>query len=71
MSNERRTWNTPHRADWNPRIHAHLQAIDCHVQLYLREGDPRHLVLAEQLRQYVRDLKDYIHDVEASHKAPG
>jgi hypothetical protein len=62
--NERRTWNTPLRKPWNPVIKACLNAIDEHVALYLATGESWHLEQAAVLRNYVRNLKDWIHSRE-------
>lgn len=61
---ERRTFNTPVRAPWNPVIHNLLKAIDNHMALYLRHRDPWHLQKAAMLREYVHELKTYIHKQE-------
>jgi hypothetical protein len=63
-TSERRSWNTPLRAPWNPVIKACLNAIDEHVKLYLESGDSWHLRQAESLRNYVANLKDWIHSQE-------
>lgn len=61
---ERRTFNTPIREPWNPVIHNLLRAIDNHMSLYLQYRDPWHLEKAAILRNYVRELKAYIHKKE-------
>lgn len=61
---ERRTFNTPIREPWNPVIHNLLRAIDNHMGLYLQHRDPWHLEKAATLRNYVRELKAYIHKKE-------
>jgi hypothetical protein len=61
---ERRTWDSPVRSPWNPKIHSNLQAIDLHVALYLRNGDIRHLQMAQALREYIHRLKTWIHETE-------
>jgi len=61
---ERRTFNTPIREPWNPIIHYCLKAIDEHMSLYLRHGDPWHLQKAAFLRNYMKELKTYIHRKE-------
>lgn len=74
MNPERRTWNSPVRSPWNPKIHSNLQAIDLHVALYLRNGDIRHLEMAQALREYTHRLKTWIHETEAKRPpdaAPG
>ena len=60
-----REWDTPLRHPWNPVIHHLLKAVDHHNNLLLSTGDRWHAVKAEQLRQYVRELKDWIHQQEA------
>ena len=60
----RREWNTPTREPWNPLIHELLQAVDRHNRQLFITGDPWHADKAEQLRQYVRDLKSWIHQQE-------
>jgi len=61
---ERRTWNTPLRKPWNPVIKACLNAIDEHIRLYIATGDRYHLGQAQTLREYLRDLKNWIHQEE-------
>ncbi len=61
---ERRTWNTPLRKPWNPVIKACLNAIDEHMRLYITTGDRYHLGQAQTLREYIRDLKTWIHKEE-------
>lgn len=56
-----RTYNNPIREPWNPVIKKCLDAIDTHIRLHLKTGDDWHLSQAEVLRQYVRNLKDWIH----------
>lgn len=60
----RRTWNTPTREPWNPVIKHCLNAIDLHVDLYLKTHDSRHMDQAKLLRGYVLELKQWIHEVE-------
>lgn len=55
-----REWATPTREPWCPLIHSLLQAIDRHNGLYFATGDRWHLERAEDLRQYVVRLKDWI-----------
>lgn len=64
MANERRTWDSPVREPWNPKIHVMLKSIDLHVDLYLQTGESFHLEMANALRIYVRQLKDWIHQQE-------
>jgi len=64
VTSERRTWDSPIRSPWNPKIHNILQTIDLHIQLYLKTGDVKHLEMAEALRQYVYCLKAWIHREE-------
>lgn len=45
-------------------IHQLLQAVDHHNHLLLTTGDRWHADKAEQLRQYVRELKSWIHQQE-------
>ena len=61
---ERRTWNTPLREPWNPVIKSCLNAIDQHIALYIETGDPWHFCQAEKLRQYLSELKTWIHTQE-------
>ncbi len=56
-----RTFNTPHREKWNAPIHNILKAIDNHTQEYLKSGDIWHLQKAQELREYVSELKTWIH----------
>lgn len=59
-----REWNTPIREPWNAPIHQILKAIDSHTKLWMETGDPWHEEKANMLRQYLRELKDFIHKVE-------
>jgi len=59
-----RTYNTPHREDWNSPIHNIIKAIDNHTRLYLESGDEWHLQKAQELREYVAELKTWIHQTE-------
>lgn len=66
MTTERRTWDSPIRSPWNPKIHNSLKSIDLHVELYLKTKDPFHLEMAEVLRRYVSQLKTWIHATEVT-----
>lgn len=59
-----REWNTPYREPWNPVIKKCLDAVDLHTRLHLETGDPFHSFQANILRQYVMNLKDWIHQTE-------
>lgn len=59
-----REWNTPTREPWNPPIQQILKAIDNHTKEYFKSGDKWHLEKADILRQYLRELKDFIHKKE-------
>ena len=59
-----REWNTPYREPWNPVIKKCLDAIDLHTVLHLETQDQFHIEQAKILRQYVRNLKDWIHETE-------
>lgn len=61
----KRTWNTSVRAPWNVRIFHILKAIDAHNEVYFRTSDSRHLAQAEHLRQYIKNLKDWIAEEES------
>jgi len=60
-----RTFNTPHRENWNAPIHNILKAIDNHNQEYFNSGNIWHLKKAEILREYVSELKTWIHQQES------
>lgn len=60
MTTDRRSWNTPVRENWNVLIHECLRGISRHVSLYLETKDKNHLMMAESLRCYVRELKNWI-----------
>lgn len=60
-----REWNTPIREPWNAPIHNTLKAIDNHTQEYFKSGDIWHLQKADQLRQYLHELKTWIHMKES------
>ena len=59
-----REWNTKSRECWNAPIHQILKAIDNHTRLQLETGDFWHEKQANILRQYLRDLKNFIHKEE-------
>lgn len=61
---ERRTFNTPLRAPWNPIVYQCLRAVDCHNEQYFLTGDAWHLKQAETIREYVRNLKNWIREEE-------
>jgi hypothetical protein len=60
----KREWNTPLREPWNPVIAHQLKAIDTHVTFYWATGDLWHLKKADELRNYVRELKDWLSEQE-------
>ena len=55
-----REWSNKTRDAWNTPIHQLLKAIDNHTQEYLKSKDVWHLKKAEDLRQYISELKDWI-----------
>ena len=59
-----REFNTPHREKWNAPIHNILKAIDNHTHEYFKSQDPWHLQKAQELREYVSELKIWIHQEE-------
>ena len=59
-----RVWNTPYREPWNPVIKKCLDAIDLHTTLHIETQDQFHIEQSKLLRQYVRNLKDWIHETE-------
>lgn len=61
---ERRTFNTPLRAPWNPIVYQCLRAVDCHNEQFFLTGDAWHLEQAEIIREYVRNLKNWIREEE-------
>ena len=61
---DKRTFNTGVREPWNPVIHSLLKAVDCHMLLFMRRGDPFHAQKAQLLREYVSELKTWIHAEE-------
>jgi 2-succinyl-5-enolpyruvyl-6-hydroxy-3-cyclohexene-1-carboxylate synthase len=64
MDAERRTFNTPLREPINPIIHRLLQAVDWHNARYFEDQNPWHLEKAASIRQYVSELKTWIHEKE-------
>lgn len=56
----KREWDTPLREPWNPVISHLLKAIDNHVACFLTTGEIWHLAKAQELREYVGQLKDWI-----------
>lgn len=59
-----REWDTPIRSPWNSPIHNLLKAIDNHTSLYFKTGDEWHMEQAHILREYVANLKTWIHKSE-------
>ena len=59
-----REWNTPQRECWTTPINQISKAIDNHSHLHLKTGDVWHADKAAELRQYLRDLKDWIYKQE-------
>lgn len=59
-----REWNNPHREPWNTPIHQILKAIDNHNQEYFKTGNSWHLEKADMLRNYLKELKFWIHKKE-------
>lgn len=57
-------WNTPHREKWTAPIQQILKAIDNHTSLYIETGDVWHEEQAQILRQYIKDVKVWIHKEE-------
>lgn len=68
-----REWVTPVREPWCALIYQLLQAIDRHNSCYFITGDQWHLHKAEQLREYVRELKEWIsrHERDGADQPPG
>lgn len=59
-----REFNTPAREAWNAPIHNILKAIDNHNKEYFKTQDSWHLEKAKILRDYVSELKTWIHKNE-------
>ena len=59
-----REWDTPTREPWNVLIHQSLQGVDRHNRLFFDTGDSWHLQQAQRLRDYVAELKTWIHRQE-------
>lgn len=59
-----REFNTEFREPWNPVIKKCLDAIDLHTALHIETQDQFHIEQSKLLRQYVRNLKDWIHETE-------
>lgn len=60
----KREFNTPHREAWNAPIHHILKAIDQHTLLYFQTKNVWHLEKSEILRNYLHELKTFIHQQE-------
>jgi tRNA A37 N6-isopentenylltransferase MiaA len=65
----RREWNTPIREPWNPVIHNILKAIDNHTAAYIQDRNLWHLNKAQELREYVTELKGYIYSEESNRES--
>jgi hypothetical protein len=63
-----REWSNKTRDPWNAPIHNILKAIDNHTQEYFKSGDVWHLQKADNLRQYLNELKTWICDKENNNK---
>jgi len=59
-----REFDTPSRKCWNAPIHNILKAIDNHNQEYFKTQDTWHIEKAQILRDYVNELKTWIHKKE-------
>jgi hypothetical protein len=59
-----REWNTLEREAWNAPIHQILRAIDEHNRQFFLTGNAWHLEKASGLRQYLHELKTWIHSRE-------
>lgn len=59
-----REWNTPKRECWNAPIYQILKAIDNHTRLWIQTGDYWHEEQAKILREYLNELKTWIHKEE-------
>lgn len=59
-----REWNTNVRESWNTPINQILKAIDNHTQLFLETNDYWHEEKSSILRNYVNELKTWIHKEE-------
>ena len=55
-----REFNTPYSESWNAPIHQILKAIDNHNQEYFKTKNIWHLEKAQVLREYIRELKNWI-----------
>jgi len=60
-----REWEPPTRAPWNDLIREALRAVDRHEALVRSTNDGRHARMAQRLRLYVAELKDWILAQEA------
>lgn len=56
----KREWNSPTREPWNPIIRSLLKAIDEHNVMYFKTQDRWHLEKANMLREYAKEIKDWI-----------
>ena len=59
-----REFDTPQRENWNSIMHRILKAIDNHNQEYFKTKNSWHLEKAQYLRNYVKELKEWIHRKE-------
>lgn len=59
-----REWDTPERECWNKPIHQILKGIDNHTRIYIETGDYWHQQQADILRNYLHNLKTWIHKQE-------
>lgn len=53
-------WTSPIRQKWSEVIRQCVKGIDYHNEMYFQTLDKWHLSKAEQLRQYVTELKEMI-----------
>ena len=55
-----REWDSEEREPWNPKIATIIKAIDLHNVYYFKDGDERHRLMAQKLREYVSELKEWL-----------
>lgn len=66
-----REWSTDIRDPWNAKIHSILKTIDLHTELHLETGEEFHINQSNILRNYLRELKTWIHNQEKQEKIHG
>jgi archaellum component FlaC len=61
---ERRTFFSDTRNDWNPFIYQMLKYIDKLQEYYIRTGNPFYEQQSQKIRKIIKEHKQQIHELE-------